>query len=206
MNDNFDMDIGEGFADNFDNSSFEDNIGGGFSDSDQLEYTEETEKDENTNGLKKQTIFVVIAGIVIVIAALGIWRIGKAKTSDNSITGYTGVEDSINKKDNNGQNSNTVNNVSNSNWTEIDGQQDIGNVSEVEATFTVTSIKHVARSNSNEMEVMTRLQGSMSGFTGTYEVDVPYSKGVKLNIGDTFKVSVNTGRYGDKTVVDGIDY
>ena len=45
-----------------------------------------------------------------------------------------------------------------------------------------------------------------SWFTGTYTLEIPYSKGTKLHIGDSFKVKVQIGEYKGKTVVDGIKY
>lgn len=75
-------------------------------------------------------------------------------------------------------------------------------------TFTITSIEHKARAvdTNNNLVVITTLQGSISGLSGTYELDIPYNKGVELVVGNSFTVHVQLGTYNGKTVVGEIQY
>ena len=78
----------------------------------------------------------------------------------------------------------------------------------MECTFTVTSIEHIARpmDTNNNLVVVTRLQGSLSGMAGTYELFIPYNKGIKLVVGNRFTVFAQIGTYNNKTVVGEIKY
>ena len=95
------------------------------------------------------------------------------------------------------------------NWIEITSGENVSFNNEYsEMTFTITEIKHLTRlvdTNSN-LVVKTRLRGSISGLSGTYELDVPYNKGVKLVVGNNFTVHVQLGTFNDKTVVGEIRY
>ena len=75
-------------------------------------------------------------------------------------------------------------------------------------TFTITKIKHYARAvdKQNNLVVKTTLYGSWSGLSGVYTVDVPYYKGIKLSMGDSFNVEVRLGIFNDKVVVGDIKY
>ena len=79
----------------------------------------------------------------------------------------------------------------------------------MQSTFSVTAIKHYVKviDNSNNIELKTVLYGALAGFTGTYELEIPYSKGSKLNIGDYFTVSVQIGSMPNgKTIIGDIKY
>lgn len=99
-------------------------------------------------------------------------------------------------------------NVNDDSWKEIDDSSDIKYNDEYsELTYTVTELHNEARKiNDNTIEVRTRLNGSISGLSGSFEVYVPYSKGTKLKIGNTFKVMVSLGEYNGNTVINDIKY
>ena len=95
------------------------------------------------------------------------------------------------------------------NWTEIEDDAQIAyNNSYSELTFTITGIKHYARSVdvNNNLVIKTTLTGSISGLSGTYSLDIPYNKGTKLVVGNQFTVQVLLGQYNGKTVVCDIVY
>lgn len=97
----------------------------------------------------------------------------------------------------------------NFNWVEISSTENVTfNDNYTDMTFTVTSIKHYARSvdTNNNLVIKTSLLGSISGLSGTYVLDIPYDKGVRLVVGDSFTVHVQLGTYNNKTVVGEINY
>lgn len=206
----FGMETGETFDDNFSESndwSSDDNTGSTDSGFDSSEFDSMTNSNEDiedvdtAKGLKKNTIIVIIAGLVIIIAALMIWK--KASASGQKSV-YTQSADEVSQESNYQQSNNIAeSNVSNSSseWTTLSGDQTIDNIKEVESQFTVTSIEHLARKSGNEMQIKTHLRGSLSGLTGVYDLDVPYEKGTKLKVGDVFTVTVEVGSYNDSTVV-----
>lgn len=206
----FGMETGETFDDDFSESndwSSNDNTGSADSGFDSSEFDSMTNSNEDiedvdtAKGLKKNTIIVIIAGLVIIIAALMIWK--KASASGQKSV-YTQSADEVSQESNYQQSNNLAeSNVSNSSseWTTLSGDQTIDSIKEVESQFTVTSIEHLARKSGNEMQIKTHLRGSLSGLTGVYDLDVPYEKGTKLKVGDVFTVTVEVGSYNNSTVV-----
>lgn len=94
-------------------------------------------------------------------------------------------------------------------WTEITANEAVEfRQDATDMTFTITGIHHKARAvdNNSNLVVKTTLSGSISGLSGTYEIDVPYNKGIKLVVGDSFTVHVQLGTYNGKTVVGEILY
>lgn len=206
----FGMETGENFEDNFSESSNWDNdnnTGSADSEFDSSEFdsmtnsAEDVEDVDTVKGLKKNTIIVIIAGIAIIIAAIMIWK--KASASGQKMI-YNQIAEEVSQGSNYQQSTNTVTgnvNSSSSEWTTVSGDQAIDDIKEVESQFTVTSIEHLAKKSGNEMQIKTHLRGSLSGMTGVYDLDIPYDKGTKLEVGDAFTVTVEVGSYNNSTVV-----
>jgi len=186
-----------------------------------------TESDQRTS-LKQYSWIMVAAGVVLVIIVIIIASsISKKKNAqpDNSnqqqqVTTQANdmnanqiletTQNSNNTQVNNSQpqvviSSNTDNDFE---WLEIDDLADIQFSGTTDLTFTITSIKHRARrvDTNNNLVVETVLLGSLSGMSGTYEIHVPYDKGVKLSVGMNFTAHVQLGTYQGKTVVGNISY
>lgn len=178
------------------------------------------EDSENSRGndggtyrnLRNHLIIAIIIAAVLIIAAVSIWKFAKAKTSNNKdSSGYTtdvaedAREENIKSESTNNDEYSAVG-IDRGQWTYITEDEDVNyREDKVEAIFTVTDIRHKARLNGNEIEIRSEVAGSISGFTGTYSIDIDYNKGSKLNIGDTIGVYVTTGTYGNDTVVGVID-
>jgi len=99
--------------------------------------------------------------------------------------------------------------VNDSDWLQFDKADELVLSTDYTAlTYTVTEIEHYARKVdvNNNMELKTMLKGSLSGFGGTYELEVPYSIGSNLKVGNSFNVSVRLGSYNGVSVVDEIAY
>lgn len=182
-------------------------------------------------GLTKQAIITIAVGIIgIIIVIFLATRISScSKQEEETIkNNETNVEQSTNrdgqdvndimsdnKVDRPSSNNNTQpnkNNTQSSNqdsWISIDKNQEVEfNTEYQELIFTITGISHLAKKvdiNGN-LVVKTQLTGGISGLSGSYTLDIPYSKGVKLVVGDSFTVKVQLGTYSEKTVVGEIIY
>lgn len=89
----------------------------------------------------------------------------------------------------------------NDGWTIIDADKNVDLSSEVSGVFTVTSVKHMARSNGNETEVKTIVSGSISGLTGKYELELPYSLARFLTVGNTLKLKYKIGQVNGNSII-----
>ncbi len=101
------------------------------------------------------------------------------------------------------------------NWSEITSTENItySNNGYTELTFTVTDIKHYARmADESNSTLVTKsvVKGAIAGFPGTYTLEIPYSKGVKLDSklkSDgilQFNVYVKIGEFNGKRVIDDV--
>lgn len=187
--------------------------------------------DNSKDNLKKTAIIAAIAGVVIILVVIlgaGLLK-KKDKQEEVSSHGVTIVEqqqtvqqvqqptqqvqvqpnaDSIMQSGNEPESNKTVDvNKKDGGWTVIDGNQTIEFNSEYrELMFYITGIEHRAKVEGNSVVVKTVLTGSLSGMSGTYEMDVPYNKGSQLTEGQEFRVYVLLGNFNGKTVVGDIKY
>lgn len=94
-------------------------------------------------------------------------------------------------------------------WMEVtDSENIIFDSTYTEKVFSITTVKHYARTvdSANNIVIKTTLTGSISGLPGTYTIEIPYSKGVKLKSGNSFTINVLMGTYNDKIVIGDITY
>ena len=177
----------------------------------------------------------VVALLLVIAIASAVGRHSSNNTSNDNIVAQT-PDNSANTRvdisDNNDYSSskNTNNNSTNNNdastsneensikyvqdenmfnWVEITNNEDVqieDNYSDM--TFTVTGLKFYARSvdTNNNLVIKCVVSGSVSGLSGTYTLDVPYNKGVRLVVGNSFTVHVQLGTYNGKTVVCDMKY
>ena len=149
-----------------------------------------------------------------------------AQTPDNSANTRVDISDNSDYSSSNNTNNNSTNNndastsndensvkyvqdVNMFNWVEITNNENVqieDNYSDM--TFTVTGLKFYARSvdTNNNLVIKCVVSGSVSGLSGTYTLDVPYNKGVRLVVGNSFTVHVQLGTYNGKTVVCDMKY
>lgn len=159
-----------------------------------------TEPDGKKALLKQCAVIGVIALIIAILAiSLVRWLSGsKSKPSENNnkqqvVT--TQPSGSSTAQQDNG-------------WVAFDNANGLSFKDEyILSRFSITKIQHYAKvSGSNNLEIKTILTGSLSGFDGTFEIEVPYYKGSLLSIGNYFDVSVQVGDLGGKLVVGEIEY
>lgn len=170
------------------------------------------------NDSKKKSIIMACIGVaaifVILILAILITRAAdNRRANTGSLQEGPQVATDKNANDILGTNYNP-NNTSkyannNTDWIEItSGENVVFSENYAEMTFTITNIKHLTRvvDTNKNLVIKTTLQGSISGLPGTYELDIPYNKGVKLVVGSNFTVYVQLGSFNGKTVVGEIRY
>lgn len=173
--------------------------------------------------VKKTSLIMIAVGVIAIIGVVLIaGAVSRSKNKTNIETGQQASQDSNStsgsNKDSvmsNNTNENTNNNVITNKvdneftWTIITNSENVQfNDEYSDMIFTVTKIEHKARvvDTNNNLVIKTTIQGSISGLPGTYELDIPYDKGIKLVVGDNFTVHVKLGTYNEKTVVGEIQY
>lgn len=213
---------GNGFSDDnsdvFENDDFGESLNNLDS---QNQFQDSTDEQQ---GIKKQAIIFIVVGIailaVVLIVAVVLGKKSDKKDNTQIEVQYSNINvdnimnDGNKNKNQNNQTNNQQNIITNKvdnkfTWTLITDNEKVQfNDEYSDMTFTVTCIEHKARAvdTNNNLVVITSLQGSISGLSGTYELDVPYNKGVKLVVGNSFTVHVQLGTYNGKTVVGEIQY
>lgn len=185
------------------------------------------------SGSKKTALIAIAVGVVIIIlvfiiASAIMHKNKKDDTPKGSVThNITDVNTNNSGQSNNNGNANNIMNEGpkrtesgqqqtpqghqsssgTSDWTKLDGASGIVfNDGYNDAIFTVTGIEHYAlRADPNgNLEVKTELTGSISGYSGTYKLTVPYSKGSKLTTGMTFDIQIQVGDFKGKSVIGDI--
>lgn len=164
---------------------------------------EDTSEEVDNKGIKRSSIILIIVGIIVIGLVLLSVRIQKSISSKPKVNNQPSIQS-------NKDNSNTSNssNVTTNNWIEFNGSNDISFESGLIPTeFEVTDIKHyVLKASDNNISLKTILKGSLKGYTGEYELEIPYSKGSKLKVGNSFSVSIEIGSYNNKVVIGDIRY
>lgn len=192
------------------------------SDSDEFNNFEVENKEKDGKGLAVKIIVAGVIGLFVILILARIFLGHKSANNEADVSSNkewtqsstiveentdTDKNESAKEILNNSESSSYSNSDYDSGYTEITGEDDIElNDSLSDLTFTITDIKHYAKSDETTLRVKTVLKGAISGYTGTYELEVPYSKGIKLSIGDSFNVKCRLGSYNGKNVIEEISY
>ena len=157
-------------------------------------------------GVIKQAAIIIAVGLIFIILAFTIvkWVKNGQSTSSNNKTTIVNEHKDI-QSDGGAENSTT----NTDEWIEVDGSSNITfNDEYINSVFTVTSISHSVKVVDSEKNLMikTTLVGTLDGIRGTYELEIPYSKGIQLKVGNYFSVEVQLGNYNGKKVVGEIRY
>lgn len=202
-NNNFGSDS-DGFGSeisDFEKSGIEEFGDSDFGGTSQFETKSTEDGKSDTKSLKMKAGIMVAVGFVVLVGAVAVVsRLNKGSdtTEISNVTSVSvtskAVQETASESNNKGG------------WVELDKSTKFTE-KEVKLNFTVTDIKHYARAIDNgTLETKTVLNGSISGFAGTYILDVPFMKGVKLTVGDSFEVTVYVGDYNGKSIIDSIRY
>lgn len=168
--------------------------------SDNQSQTVDNNEHNSRKDILKQAGIIIIIGVVLIILAFAVVKwLGTPRNNTTDVSSSTYVNENVQNKNNNTQND----------WIEISKDTDISfNENYINSVFTITSIDNVVKVIDGEKNIMIKsvLTGTLDGIRGTYELDVPYYKGVKLSVGMSFNVRVQIGEYKGKSVIGEIDY
>lgn len=182
--------------------------------------------DFDEDGKKKRALILGVVGVIIILGGLMIAGVitriskssGKRETASVKTVAETeastrGEKESrkVEEKQETKAESSTeapVRRVSltDGGWDEIElSELAFSNV--INGDFTVTSIKaYVKDSKTGDKTVKAVVTGGISGLSGTYELEIPYSKAEKLAVGDSFSVKYRIAKLNDYTIVGDISY
>ena len=185
------------------------------------------DNDFDEDGKKKRAFILGVVGVIIILGGLMIagviTRISKSSGKRETASVKTAVETEAStrgekesrreeeaKRETKAESSTEapVRRVSltDGGWDEIElSELAFSNVRN--GDFTVTSIKaYVKDSKTGEKTVKAVVTGGISGLSGTYELEIPYSKAEKLAVGDSFSVKYRIAKLNDYTIVGDISY
>lgn len=185
------------------------------------------DNDFDEDGKKKRAFILGVVGVIIILGGLMIagviTRISKGSGKRETASVKTAVETEAStrgekesrreeeaKQETKAESSTEapVRRVSltDGGWDEIElSELAFSNV--INGDFTVTSIKaYVKDSKTGEKTVKAVVTGGISGLSGTYELEIPYSKAEKLAVGDSFSVKYRIAKLNDYTIVGDISY
>lgn len=185
------------------------------------------DNDFDEDGKKKRAFILGVVGVIIILGGLMIagviTRISKGSGKRETASVKTAVETEAStrgekesrreeeaKRETKAESSTEapVRRVSltDGGWDEIElSELAFSNV--MNGDFTVTSIKaYVKDSKTGEKTVKAVVTGGISGLSGTYELEIPYSKAEKLAVGDSFSVKYRIAKLNDYTIVGDISY
>lgn len=182
--------------------------------------------DFDEDGKKKRAFILGVVGVIIILGGLMIAGVitriskgsGKRETASVKTAAETEASTRVEKEsrkeeekqDTKAESSTEapVRRVSltDGGWDEIElSELAFSNV--INGDFTVTSIKaYVKDSKTGEKTVKAVVTGGISGLSGTYELEIPYSKAEKLAVGDSFSVKYRIAKLNDYTIVGDISY
>ena len=89
-------------------------------------------------------------------------------------------------------------------WTEIQADKNVELGKDIDGVFTVTGIKHLARSVGRETIIKTVVTGAISGLGSTFELELPYTLGRYIELGNSFGVSYKLGEINGNILVSDI--
>lgn len=184
------------------------------------------DNDFDEDGKKKRAFILGVVGVIIILGGLMIagviTRISKGSGKRETASVKTAVETEASKrvekesrKEEEKQETKAESSteaparrvsLTDGGWDEIElSELAFSNV--INGDFTVTSIKaYVKDSKTGEKTVKAVVTGGISGLSGTYELEIPYSKAEKLAVGDSFSVKYRIAKLNDYTIVGDISY
>lgn len=178
----------------------------------------DTDSDQQSpNNVRKTAIFAIICGVILIIVVFAVVNIitglGDKQPKNDAVSSQTTVNSNSNNNTNNTSysqnNSNTIStptvSSNEASWVKFeDTSSEISfNEEYIDSIFTVTNhTDYVKVANDSSIMVKTVLIGALSGYTGTYELEVPYNMGRLVTDGMSFDVEVQIGitKSGQKVI------
>lgn len=171
----------------------------------------------STGGTKKKnmriTLVLGLAGVLVLVVTLVMANLFINKPSSTPKNVKTEYEDKSavmqSEKGSKVNNQPSINSGSAvGGWTKLDQYTSLNEGTLITSSFTITDITFYATAVNGQADkqVKTVLTGNISGLVGTYQIEVPYTTGGKLSIGNSFDISYNLIEANGYKVIDGIVY
>lgn len=186
----------------------------------------ESGNDFDEDGKKKRAFILGVVGVIIILGGLMIAGVitriskssGKRETASVKTVAETEASKRVEKESRKEEEKQETKaessteapvrrvSLTDGGWDEIElSELAFSNV--INGDFTVTSIKaYVKDSKTGEKTVKAVVTGGISGLSGTYELEIPYSKAEKLAVGDSFSVKYRIAKLNDYTIVGDVSY
>lgn len=171
---------------------------------------------QSPNNVRKTAIFAIICGVILIIVVFAVVNIitglGDKQPKNDAVSNQTTVNSNSNNTNNTSYSQNNSNTISTptmssneASWVKFeDTSSEISfNEEYIDSIFTVTNhTDYVKVANDSSIMVKTVLIGALSGYTGTYELEVPYNIGRLVTDGMSFDVEVQIGitKSGQKVI------
>ena len=184
------------------------------------------DNDFDEDGKKKRAFILGVVGVIIILGGLMIAGVitriskssGKRETASVKTVSETEASTRVEKESRKEEDKQETKaessteapvrrvSLTDGGWDEIElSELAFSNV--INGDFTVTSTKaYVKDSKTGEKTVKAVVTGGISGLSGTYELEIPYSKAEKLAVGDSFSVKYRIAKLNDYTIVGDISY
>lgn len=169
------------------------------------DYSEE----DDTGATKRKALIIGGIGVIIVLLVVTIAGIVLNKGKGGNKKPEPVVREEVQMPQNsNTQNNNTLASTTSGNgWTEVDPDTSLKFSEELSGTFTPTSVRHyVKTTTSGELEIKSVCTGSISGLTGTYELEIPYSQACLLQRGNYFSITYKMAEMNGQQIISDIVY
>lgn len=206
---NFDEDSFGDFDQGIDDSAFSGFEEATDSDTSNFDTSNQEDGELDNKSIIKTSIIMIAVGIVVITIGFMAMRLLQKKITSKANEPVQQTQ-TVEKQPN--VNSEVRQSVikETSDWKEFTSKNTkvVFNEEYIDCIFTITNVKNYVKVISSESNLVmkTVVTGNISGFNGTYELEIPYSKGSQLLIGNTFSVKVELGKYDDKVVVGEIKY
>ena len=168
----------------------------------EMQYNEE----DDEGASKRKAIIIGAIGICIILLTVSI--AGFALKSKKGGGSKSKSEQIVKEQVQMPQNTGSVNSSGGrSGWTEIDPDKNIRFSDPISADFTPTNVRHyIKTTTTGEIEVKSIVTGSISGLTGTYELEITYSQGCLLERGQYFSITYRIGEMNGQQIISDIVY
>lgn len=165
--------------------------------------------DNNKKELMKIAIAGLSIGLVLIFGTIAfVSNSGKPSEDSNKIIHEVTPEEQGNDAGDKGDGAEEDSTKTSERWVAFDNGRVNFSEEKIESVFRIVSIEHFVNTDKNNEypQLKTILTGTLTGFDGKYELELPYSKGCRLSDGTEFDVQIEVGYSGNRKVISSISY
>lgn len=158
------------------------------------------------SAIKRKTLIIGAIGVIIVLLTVAIAGVALKGGKNKKSKPEQIVKEQV-QMPQSSTGGNNLSNVGGSGWTEIDPDTGLKFSEPIPGDFTPTNVRHyVKTTTTGEMEIKSIVTGSISGLTGTYELEIPYSQGCLLKRGQYFSITYRISEINGQQIISDIVY